>query len=169
MVALSTTGLAAGDLALAKRHAEHVVNILAGAESAAFGDLDGNGLPENPGDGVGVAGYLAQIEELAASFAQDESHRQASQNAAAIIQGTTSQLQTQIATAITLAQEILAAPDIGAAQPVAQNLQETLALVANGHDLDGNGVIDPLLAEGSLSAIRELGLMLAQASLQPLE
>ncbi|MCB8962274.1 MAG: protein kinase [Ardenticatenales bacterium] len=162
-------GLAAGDLALAQRHAEHVVNILAGAESPAFGDLDGNGLPENPGDGVGVAGYLAQIEALAASFAQDESHPQANRTAATTIQGTTAQMQVQVAAAIALAQEILAAPDIAAAQPVVQTLQDTLALVANGHDLDGNGVIDPLLLEGSLADLRELGLAMAQASVVPAE
>ena len=146
-----------------------MVNILAGAESPAFGDLDGNGLPENPGDGVGVAGYLAQIEALAASFAQDESHPQANRTAATTIQGTTAQMQVQVAAAIALAQEILAAPDIAAAQPVVQTLQDTLALVANGHDLDGNGVIDPLLLEGSLADLRELGLAMAQASVVPAE
>ena len=47
-----------------RTHLEHVVNILEGATGPRFGDHDGNGVAENPGDGFGVVGYARQIAEL---------------------------------------------------------------------------------------------------------
>ena len=41
-------------LAAVKNHLEHVINIIEGSDGANFGDLDGNGITENPGDGFGV-------------------------------------------------------------------------------------------------------------------
>ena len=49
--------LDAGDLQGARRHAEHVLNVLALDQ---FGDMDGSGLAENPGDDVGVRRYVEQ-------------------------------------------------------------------------------------------------------------
>ena len=45
-------------------HLEHVVNILEGAGGPRYGDHDGNGTAENPGDGFGVIGYAGQITSL---------------------------------------------------------------------------------------------------------
>lgn len=45
-------------------HLEHVVNILEGAGGPRYGDHDGNGTAENPGDGFGVIGYAGQIASL---------------------------------------------------------------------------------------------------------
>ncbi|MEZ4661174.1 MAG: SUMF1/EgtB/PvdO family nonheme iron enzyme [Caldilineaceae bacterium] len=57
------------DLPGARRHSEHINNILDGESGFSFADLDRNGLAENPGDGVGVRVYLAAVrqslEELA--------------------------------------------------------------------------------------------------------
>ncbi|MEZ4712053.1 MAG: formylglycine-generating enzyme family protein [Caldilineaceae bacterium] len=57
------------DMPGARRHSEHINNVLDGENGFSFGDLDRNGLPENPGDGVGVRVYLAAVrqslEELA--------------------------------------------------------------------------------------------------------
>lgn len=49
--------LANGNLPEARRHAEHVINIIDGSLGPLFGDLDGSGLAENPGDGTGVLAY----------------------------------------------------------------------------------------------------------------
>lgn len=62
---------AAGDLAGVKRHAEHVYNLIAGSLDAKFGDLNGDGRSQNPGDGFGLlqngsqAGYLRATGEAA--------------------------------------------------------------------------------------------------------
>jgi hypothetical protein len=55
---------AIGSLPEMRTHLEHIVNILEGAAGPRFGDYDGSGTAENPGDGFGVIGYAAQIAEL---------------------------------------------------------------------------------------------------------
>ena len=44
----------AGDFKLERVHAEHIVNIIAGAQGQDFGDLNGDGKVQNPGDGFGL-------------------------------------------------------------------------------------------------------------------
>jgi len=55
---------AIGALPETRIHLEHVVNIFEGAAGPRFGDHDGNGNAENPGDGFGVVGYVGQITAL---------------------------------------------------------------------------------------------------------
>jgi len=43
------------------RHAEHVVNLLEGKGGPHYGDLDRDGLLEDPGDGTGLLNYLEQV------------------------------------------------------------------------------------------------------------
>src|SRR5205085_7578467 len=53
-------------------HAEHLVNMIEGTEGEHFGDLNGNGNIENPGDGYGLLenggqlGYVKGMQEHAA-------------------------------------------------------------------------------------------------------
>ena len=54
----SLDALAANNLTEAKQHLEHVVNILDGESGDRFGDVNLDGQPQNPGDGVGVRVYL---------------------------------------------------------------------------------------------------------------
>jgi len=44
-----------------RRHAEHVVNLLEGKDGPHYGDLDRDGLLEDPGDGTGLLNYLEQV------------------------------------------------------------------------------------------------------------
>lgn len=55
---------AIGALPEMRVHLEHVVNILEGAAGPRFGDHDGNGVAEDPGDGFGVKGYAGQVAAL---------------------------------------------------------------------------------------------------------
>ncbi|MDD5370902.1 MAG: cupredoxin domain-containing protein [Anaerolineaceae bacterium] len=52
------SALQRGNLTTAKRHAEHLVNLIVGKGSADYGDVDGNGTVEDPGDGTGAVVYL---------------------------------------------------------------------------------------------------------------
>jgi len=63
----SLTSIAGNDIAGAKGHAEHCINVLAGEGSPEYGDYDGNGRPDNPGDGYGLLAYLRLAQELAQS------------------------------------------------------------------------------------------------------
>jgi hypothetical protein len=44
----------AGDLDGERRHAEHLINMIEGRQGEHFGDSDGNGTIQNPGDGFGI-------------------------------------------------------------------------------------------------------------------
>ncbi|NUM49268.1 MAG: anti-sigma factor [Anaerolineales bacterium] len=55
---------AIGSLDEMRAHLEHVINILEGASGPHFGDHDGHGIAENPGDGFGVIGYAGQMASL---------------------------------------------------------------------------------------------------------
>ena len=76
-VALLHAGLAVDSTMLAEvhQHAEHVVNIIEGSGGPNYGDLDGNGAAENPGDGFGVLSYAEDAmvhAELATAAAPDD-------------------------------------------------------------------------------------------------
>lgn len=53
-------------------HLEHVINILDGLGGARYGDHDGSGTAENPGDGFGVIGYSGQVAGLLTGQAASE-------------------------------------------------------------------------------------------------
>ena len=54
-----------GNLSTIKRHAEHLVNLIEGAGGDHFGDVDGDGSFEDPGDGTGLLTYLGGVEDAA--------------------------------------------------------------------------------------------------------
>jgi plastocyanin len=49
------------NLATAKRHAEHLVNLIEGRNGPHYGDVDGNGDIEDPGDGTGLLPELRAV------------------------------------------------------------------------------------------------------------
>jgi hypothetical protein len=63
---LMLTAIGEGNLAGAKSHAEHVINILEGESGANFGDWNGDGLVQNPGDAFGLLPYLRLLALFAA-------------------------------------------------------------------------------------------------------
>ncbi len=92
---------AIGALPEMRIHMEHVVNIIEGAAGPRFGDHDGNGVAENPGDGFGVIGYSSQIAQALSD--------QQSVAAAAV------EVETQSATIQDKALEILTLEDLATA------------------------------------------------------
>ena len=50
-----------GSLPAIKRHAEHLVNLIEGAQGPHYGDIDGNGHLEDPGDGIGLLARLGAV------------------------------------------------------------------------------------------------------------
>jgi len=97
----ATNAAAIGVLAEMRAHLEHVVNIIEGAAGPRFGDYDGNGNAENPGDGFGVLGYAGQIANLLA-------------NRPAVVEAATG-VQTQSAAVQDKSLEILQLEDMAAA------------------------------------------------------
>jgi plastocyanin/uncharacterized membrane protein YozB (DUF420 family) len=59
------TAAGRGSLATGKRHAEHVINLIEGKAGADYGDIDRDGLVEDPGDGTGALVYLERSRAAA--------------------------------------------------------------------------------------------------------
>lgn len=57
---------ARGNLTAAKRHAEHLINLIEGKNGGDYGDVDHDGYIEDPGDGTGALNYLQQVRDDAA-------------------------------------------------------------------------------------------------------
>jgi plastocyanin/uncharacterized membrane protein YozB (DUF420 family) len=54
-----------GNFATVKRHAEHLVNLIEGAHGLHYGDLDADGVIEDPGDGTGLLNYVQRVADAA--------------------------------------------------------------------------------------------------------
>ncbi|MGB0387729.1 MAG: protein kinase domain-containing protein [Ardenticatenaceae bacterium] len=153
------------DLSVARKHAEHIINVLDGEEGTHFGDMDQSGLAENPGDGFGVRPYLEGAKEQAQAaldtipatgeFAQLESHAQQ-------LLATTDKNLTLVEDAIKQAEKIFAADDVPESVPMSEELKLLLQQLLSGVDEDGNNIIDPLQNEGGIDAAYELALLKAQ-------
>jgi serine/threonine protein kinase len=61
----STDAVQGGNSVGAKQHAEHSINASAGEASQEFGDWDGNGNAQNPGDNFGLSRYLRLWQVMA--------------------------------------------------------------------------------------------------------
>jgi len=54
-----------GNLPTARRHAEHLINLIVGKSGAEYGDVDGNGTVEDPGDGTGALVIMDRVRDAA--------------------------------------------------------------------------------------------------------
>jgi len=142
--------LATGDLAGAKRHGEHVVNTLAGEENSAFGDLDGDGLAQNPGDGFGLFAYLERAKEHAQLAATaNGASEEVKQHAEHTIIGIDNAL-VFLEEAIQAAGRVLASDSSAEAQLAAEALNSSLDAMLNGEDANGDGIITPSPGESGI-------------------
>lgn len=137
-----------GDLAGGKGHIEHVWNILIGLTDEDYGDVNGDGQVQNPGDGYGVWPYAFKTAEVADRIAEmpnlADSLRQVALNMGVCVRNISGNWGPA---AKEQARLILAATDATTAQATAQEMVTTLDALLNGLDGDGNGQIDPKPAE----------------------
>jgi tRNA A-37 threonylcarbamoyl transferase component Bud32 len=63
-LSLTVAAISDGNLEAAKLHAEHVINVIEGRQGAEFGDWNGDGLTQNPGDDFGLLPYLRLLALL---------------------------------------------------------------------------------------------------------
>ncbi|MEZ4868331.1 MAG: protein kinase [Caldilineaceae bacterium] len=152
---------AANDFTEARRHAEHIVNILDGADGRHFGDLNRDGQPQNPGDGYGVRAYLTDIPAGLQTVQAALTTTTASADAAYITKVQSAAL-AQVEEAIELTLKIFAADTAQEAQPFAAEINRRLAAIQQGTDSDGNGIIDLQQGEGGVAAAYVRGMHLAE-------
>ncbi|HEX6384152.1 MAG TPA: protein kinase [Anaerolineae bacterium] len=164
---LMQDALAAGTLAEARLHAEHVVNILDGENGRFFGDLDGDGQAQNPGNGVGVRGYLtATVEQVQAMESGLELSGDQQFLAGQLVTLSEANLAT-IDAAIEQARKVVAADSVVEAQPQAGAAGRLLAALLTGIDSNEDSVIDPLRDEGGVAILSQLALSLVEVDLMP--
>jgi serine/threonine protein kinase len=159
--------LAEDDLVEAKQHAEHVVNILDGEDGEFFGDVDGNDRVENPGDGVGIRGYLLdlmeQMDTAVDQFDLSENQRfyadlvyQSAENGLLLTEDTIGE-----------ALRLIATDTVTEATPIAETTAQHLTRLVEGFDEAGDGVVDPLRGEGGLNAATRFAFKLAEVTIIP--
>lgn len=150
--------LAKDDIREAQRHAEHVINILDGETGANFGDLDGDDIAQNPGDGFGVRAYLEGAKEHAGLAADAREATAEVQLHSGHVQVTSDNTLARIDAAIGEALRVIASDSASEAQPAAEELARLLDVAYQGQDTDGDGAIAPVADEGGLLTAYEHAL-----------
>ncbi len=166
---------AAGDLEGVRRHAEHVYNLVVGSRDARFGDLNGDGRSQNPGDGFGLlpngeqAGYIAAVAEAADSAAQAPDATQAIKVHAGHVTISTENMLGWAGEARDVALRLTQATDAGAAAEDAALLVTLAQQVQRGADANGDGEIAPVAGEGGGIVAYEHAQFMAGLGLVPVQ
>ncbi len=144
--------LDAGNLAGVKVHFEHVINILDGRSGEIFGDLNGDGQTQNPGDDIGVRVYFEQIQAaLADSDPRSRNQEFTLNQLSAMLQNNLAELST----AIEQGNKVFASDTIEEAEPFIDTVGVQFDSLQNGRDLDGNDTIEPLQNEGGIQLLKD--------------
>ena len=151
----------------ARRHAEHIINVIEGKTGQHFGDLDGDGMAQDPGDGFGVRPYLAAAREAMAQATAAMTATADSRFFAERYLAANDHTLVLLEKAYEKALQIFAADSADEARPFATELRVLLDAALNGEDVDGNGVVDPLADEGGILVLYEAGLLLGEFAIYP--
>ena len=135
-------------IADAKRHAEHIINLLAGTNGEHFGDLDGAHGIQNPGDGFGIIPYVTLIRETAVQAANAPDATNAIQIHSTHVELATANALDWASQIQTAALQIQAADSVGDIGPYVETITQLSSLLLDGADGNGDGEIAP--AEGGI-------------------
>jgi plastocyanin len=156
----------AGNVGLAKKHLEHIHNIMTGNDGAK--DLDGDGkltvVP--PGDGFGIFNYLvtaAQHADLAAKQGDASDNIKVKANHIKITVGNASTTLTQIQTLVVQAAAVKTGKEM---KPIADQITKLNEAVVKGVP-DASGGVSPTKGSGGLGTAYAAGLGLATISIVP--
>lgn len=154
---LALDAIGSGDLKTAQQHTEHVLNIVNGAQSPAFGDLNGDGQTQNPGDGYGAWVYAGKVAEFADQAAETPNLGNPIREAAVAMGACARKISNEWGPQTDeQAQAILAAADAAAAKPAVESLAQVLNQIAEGVDANGNGTVELVQAECGANQIYQL-------------
>lgn len=151
---LARSSAAAGNLAGARVHTEHVLNILYGASDPRHGDYNGDGKVENPGDGFGLLRYAANVDVnmlLAAESVGVTEHIFNQAVAASGVVGNFAPADgggTWSDQVVTQATQTLFAGSAGAALAPATAARDLATRIVNGVDVNNNGIVEAIAGEG---------------------
>jgi plastocyanin/tRNA A-37 threonylcarbamoyl transferase component Bud32 len=165
--------LDAGDLAGEKRHAEHLINMIEGRQGEHFGDSDGNGNTQNPGDGFGMLkngqqlGYLDGMVGHAILAAETPDATEHIKIQAETIQGIGATLRERITDIRDRAIRISQAASVAETQQDVSAILELAQQVIQGVDANTNGQIEPIPGEGGVLAAYQQAQRMADLPFTP--
>ncbi|MBI3957855.1 MAG: fibronectin type III domain-containing protein [Chloroflexi bacterium] len=153
---LARSSAAAGNRGGARVHTEHTLNILYGKDDPRYGDFDGSGVAENPGDGYGLLRYAANTDFKLLEAAESVGVTQEIADqaiAASLTIGNVAPADgnnTWADQLVERAQTVLAAATAGDALPPATTMRDISNRMVNGVDVNENGVVEPITGEGGV-------------------
>jgi len=119
---LAVSSIDQGNLAGGKQHSEHVINILEGKSGEDYGDWNGDGRVENPGDDVGLIPYLQLLSDLVVDIQDNPSADDTSRQAADQLDQQIQTLLEQARSARDLATRVASADTLEEVQPLAPEM-----------------------------------------------
>ena len=161
------------NLANVRFHAEHLVNMIEGKEGEHFGDLDGDGKIDNPGDGFGLLenggqlGYIKGMQDHAQLAAAAPDATESIKLHATNVQITGDNTRIRL---IDIRDRALQVSTVRRAADARENAQRILALAhqtIDGVDLDGDGLISPVPGEGGVLTAYQHAQLMAGIPLAP--
>jgi serine/threonine-protein kinase len=124
-LSFAVEGAEGGNLEGAKLHSEHVINIIEGSAGSDFGDWDGDGQTQNPGDDVGLIPYLHILGDAARLTAAAPGASAERQAALEEFAATADVLILSVEDTRDLAKRITASDTVEEAQPLATEMDAT--------------------------------------------
>lgn len=154
------------NLAGARLHAEHIVNIIEGSKGPNYGDLDGNGRVENPGDGLGVLVYVARAAQHANLMRTPLPNDPVVQLHTRHIIDSSDNVTAWATEARDEALKALKRTDITLLAFDMQFGLREITRALEGFDANGNRVVEPIPGEGGTSIVYEHSALAATFTLQ---
>jgi plastocyanin len=154
-------------------HTEHLVNMIEGNQGEHYGDLNGNGKIENPGDGFGLlengdqAGYVKATQDSALLAAAAPDATDAIRLHASHVQICGDNTRIRLTQIRDLALEV---SKVRRAADARENAQKILALshqLIDGVDLNGDEQISPIPGEGGVLTAYQHAQLMAGIELAP--
>ncbi|HZQ08376.1 MAG TPA: cupredoxin family copper-binding protein [Anaerolineae bacterium] len=105
-----------------RRHTEHIINLLVGKSSTDYGDLDKDGIVEDPGDGQGLLNYLQIVHDEAAAANQERAAKAADT------------VRTDLLTILDNSRTVMATNDYKVVLPQIHNIDRLANQVAKGNN-----------------------------------
>ncbi|HEY1013422.1 MAG TPA: plastocyanin/azurin family copper-binding protein, partial [Herpetosiphonaceae bacterium] len=163
----------AGDFALERVHAEHIINMIVGAKSPDFADHSGDGKTQNPGDGFGLLrngtndGYIDGLINHAKLAAETGDATELVKLHSGHVQIAGENSHQRSVAIVDLAKKILGAADAAASEADAQALVLQAEQLVRGFDANADETIAPVPGEGGVLTAYEHAQLMASVELFP--
>jgi plastocyanin len=162
-----------GDFALERAHAEHIVNIIEGSQGEHFGDLNGDGKTQNPGDGFGILqngqqdGYAKGMSDHAKLGADAPDATDAIKLHAGHVQITGENVRVRVTDIRDRALKISKAGGIADTQQDVLNILALAQQTIQGVDVNQDEQVGPIPGEGGVVTAYQHAQLMAGIALAP--